>query len=202
MTAWDQQHRGLGLRNLAQSQFAQQQLQQFNQGVTNNGNWPTNPQIYGNSIGNAIGNISQGPVIPIRSSFTEISSTGPLENTGIKVGEIYGWRMWNIKGDYLESYSAGHIWAPKEHMQGEVPDYGSEGIWSFKKRKDAIKKFLENIPSAYGSIKMWGKVVEHTDGYRAEYAKIFRIEDLNINENRKHKNELLQLIRKNYELTT
>jgi hypothetical protein len=181
-----------------------QQLQQIqHQQGANNGNWPTGAQVHsGASNGTSpLAFPSGNALLPGHIAWTNTNdptswTTKPLENAGIKVGEIIGWRIWMIKGDYLAAYSAGHIWAPGENMEGNVPDYGYEGIWSFKKKGDAIKKLLENLsPHAFGSIKMWGEVVEHAIGYRAQFAKVNSIDNV-----QPSNNKLLQTLRENYGL--
>lgn len=95
----------------------------------------------------------------------------PLENAGIKVGEIIGWRIWCIKGDFLESYSALHVWPPHTVMKGNPKEYNSEGIWAFKEKSRALYKLMQ-ATGICGSVKMWGNIIEHSEGYRAEFATV------------------------------
>lgn len=127
------------------------------------------------------------------------STRKPLESAGIKVGEIIGWRMWQLKGDYLMSYSADRIYAPGEPMKGEPSDYNNEGIWAFKEKNRALQKMLKGIgPSVYGSVKMWGKIIEHELGYRSEFASVASIDDVFIAGSRKEKANLTKELRERY----
>lgn len=121
--------------------------------------------------------------------------TEPLKNTGIVVGEVIGWRIWSVRrfgGLHLRSFSMESIWDFDVPMNGEPSDYGCSGVWAFKEMKNAMGKYNQCnriIKNAFimGSVKMWGKIVEHELGYRAEFA---RIASLNIYDN---EDELRQL---------
>jgi hypothetical protein len=74
-------------------------------------------------------------------------------------------------------------------MTGNPQDYGVEGVWAFKIKVDALKKFFDSggrrtnrhdikVRHAYGSVALWGSVVEHAIGYRAEFARVTSIEDM------------------------
>ncbi len=107
--------------------------------------------------------------------------------TGMKVEDLIGWRIWRVRGRYLQSYSQPNIWVPGEPMTGTPGDRDTVGVWSFKKRSDAINKMLESTKSfpssywAYGSVRLWGEVIGHKDGYRAENARILTIDDATTN---------------------
>lgn len=139
-------------------------------------------------------------------SAGESEPTKPVESAGIKLGEIIGWRMWNYYKGYLRSFSADRIWAPEERMTGEPSDNGSDGIWAFKEKNRALKKMLEgsynneSVGTVYGSVKLWGKIVEHELGYRAECAKIVSLEDVYIQQG--DKQQILKDLRKQYSLVS
>jgi len=49
------------------------------------------------------------------------------------------------------------------------------GIYAYKTKKQCISEFCDWIklqPIIYGRVYLWGTVIEHEFGYRAEYAKI------------------------------
>lgn len=181
-----------------------QAMQLANQGAQN-GTGSTSPPIHSSAAGIPY---QPGSGAILTSNGTWIDPNGnpfyparkPLENTGIKVGEIIAWRMWQIKGNYLESYSAGHIYGPDEPMEGDPEDYNDAGIWAFKKKKDAIKKLLQS-GGAYGSVKMWGKIIEHEIGYRSEFAKIISIDDVHLSQiDKKLRKQVLENLRETYGL--
>lgn len=105
--------------------------------------------------------------------------------TGHKVEDLIGWRVWTIRGlppsygaPHLWSFSAGHRWKPDEPMTGVPGDHDAAGVWAFKTEEAARRKMLQSGPGhAYGSVRLWGQVVEHTEGYRAEFARVLTIED-------------------------
>ncbi len=101
----------------------------------------------------------------------------PLEE-GMKVEDLIGWRIWTVAGGYLKSFSADRLWLPDEPMTGEPGDQDGAGVWAFKKREDAVKKMGFAGQYAYGSVKLWGSVIEHTEGFRAANARILTIDDV------------------------
>lgn len=107
------------------------------------------------------------------------SPPDPLERDGIKVGEIIGWRIWRVNHGYLMSFGMDEVWPPDEPMTGTPGDHDYCGVWAFKTKRMALKKMVSNGNNhAYGSVAMWGEVVEHELGYRAEFAKVISINDL------------------------
>lgn len=111
----------------------------------------------------------------------------PVEHAGMTVGEIIGHRIWRVTtSGLLQSYVQETIWPPNEplHASGKVEDHGILGIWAFKTHQRASQNGHEAATSQYlsggalaiGSVYLWGDVVEHTDGYRAEWAKVRSID--------------------------
>jgi hypothetical protein len=75
----------------------------------------------------------------------------------------------------LASYSAQRIWLPGEPMEGQPDDHGGAGVWAFKEAYRAAVKSQECF-SALGTVWLWGNVIEHAEGYRAEFAEIRSID--------------------------
>lgn len=102
----------------------------------------------------------------------------PLHAAGITVGEIVGWRIWQVRRQdrLLVSYSADRIWLPGEPMEGRPSDHGSEGVWAFKDPAPAATKLRELPQAALGTVWLWGDVVEHEVGYRAQFAALRSLE--------------------------
>lgn len=108
-----------------------------------------------------------------------------LEDGGIVVGEITAWRLWEVKPDgTLKSYAVGNVWAPDEPMTGEPflwGGHGTAGVYAFKTKEAFMREFgvcLEGLCHdcyVWGEVSLWGEVVEHEDGYRAQYARIKRL---------------------------
>lgn len=102
-------------------------------------------------------------------------------------GEIEAYRVWRVTPDeHLKSASAEIMWFPGIPMHANSSrEYGGGsdnwitsdlGIHAFKAPYEALKYAAGNgSPWAYGKVKMWGTVIEHDLGYRAEYASVFSL---------------------------
>jgi hypothetical protein len=114
----------------------------------------------------------------------------------IVAGEITAWRAWLVWTDgTLHSTATGGHWRPQEALgSDDMPTAGnSSGVHAWKERaraKDYADAFVQSVVPggryhpghynayppqtgvAYGEVELWGTVVEHADGYRAEYAQI------------------------------
>jgi len=97
------------------------------------------------------------------------------------VGELIGHRAWKVEGgNLLRSYSAGSAWFPGLAMQDkigkgqEIDDHNTAGIWAFKDPYELAHEFYDEIRSGgvFGTVWLWGTVIEHECGYRAQYASI------------------------------
>lgn len=103
----------------------------------------------------------------------------PLKDGGLKLGEIIGWRGWRITTEgFLHSMSADVLWAPGEPMYGNVKaSIDHNGCYAYKHARDFLKKHAGGL-QIYGKVAMWGRVIEHELGYRAEWAKIISLDEL------------------------
>lgn len=200
------------LQNVQFNQYPSQMMHQQAQQGVNNGNWPTASQIHSSPFTGA-GTAGGGGASSSGAILTTSGSGGtcgkPLENAGVKFGEIIGWRMWTLRENYLGSYSADYVWAPEESMTGNPTESNNEGIWAFKDKHRAIKKMLEESyrPSkhnVFGSVKLWGNVIEYEFGYRAQFGKILSIDDIsgsNSKDEVKAGIKILKDLREKYKLT-
>lgn len=112
--------------------------------------------------------------------------TQPLEKAGVTVGEIIGWRAWRIgKAGLLMSLAVENVWEPGRTMtvrdidkDHKVGDHDHLGIYAFKERGMALKdtEFANSSMMAFGSVRLWGDVIEHAYGWRAEFAAIESID--------------------------
>lgn len=124
----------------------------------------------------------------------------PLKRSDVIAGEIIGHRCWRIENGLLRSVYQTDLWYPKDILSGrELGDWDSRGIHAWKdpaskEYHDYIRGYLnahedyitnmllygrhsrdnaETKPAmATGTVFLWGDVVEHTRGYRAEYARV------------------------------
>lgn len=98
-----------------------------------------------------------------------------IPREGIRAGEIVAYRIWEVMGEDLLSVSMRTLWVPSETMAGDI-DAGN-GIYCFKDVKSAedlchdfsIISFNSHVS---GSIEIWGDIIEHEHGYRAQFAAI------------------------------
>lgn len=109
----------------------------------------------------------------------------PIENAGVRVGEVTGYRIWRVDGYRLRSITMSDvIWYPGEPMIGE-PDNYPRGVYAFSELHGMYRELANSyqVANQFGSVnglvggevKMWGTVVEHRHGYRAEFAKITKL---------------------------
>lgn len=93
----------------------------------------------------------------------------------VKAGEITAWRAWAVNPNgALISTALGTEWTPGKPMEGVVKSHGSEGVHAWKSRYDA-ERYIQDHSSTelvLGEVELWGKVIEHDTGYRAEFAAI------------------------------
>jgi hypothetical protein len=97
------------------------------------------------------------------------------------VGELIGHRLWRIEGgNLLRSYSAGSAWWPGRPMEARteggkaVEDHNSVGIWAFKEPYSLTREFFNTWQErvVFGTCWLWGTIVEHERGYRAQYGSV------------------------------
>lgn len=189
------------------NQAYQNAIQQSQAIGVQNGNWKTT-QTSSGSAANAAHHAGQLSAAQMGAAlWANTHPSKPLESAGIRVGEITGWRMWTLRGNYLGSYSRDIVWAPEEAMKGNPKDYDDVGVWAFKDKHRAIRKMMDDAylgsgrNNVFGSIEMWGNIIEHEEGYRAEFARIKSIDDIHgFSDEDKGKEKLLQSLRKRYKV--
>jgi hypothetical protein len=92
---------------------------------------------------------------------------------------IIAWRAWKIGSvgarTLLKSVVVDVLWPSCEPLMAEdLPPVGSvtrgPGIYATKTKEDAHRAMTGWSCSVYGTVALWGHVVEHQLGYRAQYA--------------------------------
>ncbi len=99
----------------------------------------------------------------------------PKKSESIETGELIGYRAWRWQPPCLVSISSAYVWDYDEPAGGDSLT-ASGGIYSFKEYK-TLNIEVNNGHSktccwVLGSIYIYGEVIEHATGYRAEFAKI------------------------------
>lgn len=116
----------------------------------------------------------------------------PLPRTPIRPGEFIGHRVWlvcgadDLPGDrvWLNSFVMRYAWQPGVPVRdisydpkNRIQEQNMVGIWSFKDRDGLLNDFLSGwegieYPIVIGTAWLWGTIIEHEKGYRAQYAAI------------------------------
>lgn len=111
------------------------------------------------------------PVIP-SSGNTE----GPAPE---RSEEIIGWRTWRLEVVdsqlWLRSAVVAVYWQPGHALEACYlpPPAGAAhgpGIYAAKSEAGAMEALSNWSGSVYGTVALWGAVIEHDSGYRAQYA--------------------------------
>lgn len=162
----------------------------------------SNPSLCGGSFGNSNNPVSSGAnisftinpgtgtLIPLGtlippsvnpSGWVTIPSITrddtPIEDAGIRAGEIIAHRCWWLFPDnrLFSVYVKDYEWMPGVSATGDVK---RDGVHAFKYECDvyaysAESQFFNKTSFiVFGTVKLWGEIVEHEWGYRAEFAKI------------------------------
>ncbi len=111
------------------------------------------------------------------------------ETTWGEIEAFRVWRIFNAEPRLISSYTA-HEWEPGGVMKAhqELRDFDGDwdrtGVHAWKSMVEVVEHGARIARSgdgstlAFGRVKLWGDVVEHQRGYRAEFARIIGIDDL------------------------
>jgi hypothetical protein len=152
--------------------------------------WPPNTQAYGSpSDQSSYGAFGQQALTQAQlaqqqalaqqayqSGFYTSPEPEPIEDAGISAGEIIGHRAWRVRDDgLLQSMAVSTVWAPNEVMEGKPSDYNGMGVHAFKTASAALTEYW-GYEIAIGTVLLWGEVIEHELGYRAQFGKVNSID--------------------------
>ena len=105
---------------------------------------------------------------------------------------IVGWRQWNFMyPHFLANLRKDTIYVPREKIEArcEQEDHSEQqaphltctcGIYAYKEKPSLLGEIritygrplappVSGLRLVYGEINLWGKVIEHEDGYRAQF---------------------------------
>lgn len=108
---------------------------------------------------------------------------------------IVGWRLWQVvagerSGHQLAAWTSDRlVWPPRARAESHClsagprahlsPEPGCRcGLYAFGSRElaeGAIAAEMRPIPIAIGRVSLWGRVVKHRDGWRAQYAYPYEV---------------------------
>lgn len=132
---------------------------------------------------------------PIFIGMDAATPTRPALKREMKVGEILAYRCWRLDAPLLRSVYIRDVWYPREIMTGRgIEDWSERGVHAWKDLNSSefnnyIREYLAVSSDPWcvpitptpaiivtGTVLLWGDVVEHEHGYRAEFAKINSID--------------------------
>ncbi len=107
---------------------------------------------------------------------------------------LVGWRVWLVRDGRLLSWSQDAVWPERERMQArcrrilragctDAPRLGHAcGIYAARTREavERLAAFPSPVAVAIGRVSLWGRVVENTGGFRAQYAYPYDLELRNV----------------------
>jgi hypothetical protein len=96
------------------------------------------------------------------------------------VHTLTAWRGWDVKNGMLDGLGVSSKWQPKradsafcKNNTHAAPQMNCGcGYWSFKTfdfMKSTLKSYMNNV-KVIGSVEIWGRVIECSNGYRSEFA--------------------------------
>lgn len=167
--------------------------------------------------------------VNVRQLITAIDQPKPkpsLKRDSVIAGEIVGYRCWRVEGGFLKSVYQDDVWVPGQIIEGRgLEDWDQRGVHAWKdpgskEYHEYIRAYL-NLSSdpflafhyygtkrelrpamATGTIFMWGDVVEHERGYRAEYARVRSLDWLYPDQSMMgRESDILDVLRRRYALT-
>jgi hypothetical protein len=128
-----------------------------------------------------------------KTAINEADRATTRQGTSIRIGEILGWRWWYVDG-FLKSPFMDCTWFPDRPIEGNVGGgfgvyvmkdrllaaseadksltFNSDGVWVWNN----WRRCLRSPHTAYGAVRVWGEVIEHTAGYRAQFARVVSID--------------------------
>lgn len=203
-------------QHLQAQQYLQAQQQQQNYslnlaslaGVQGHGHWNANQALPGNTA--YASGISNPRINPIYTNISAPCATEPepepIEDAGIRPGEVVGYRVWKITnyeaprqwrhlqphGFLTSTVMDQHIWVPGEPMTGTPCRNDSPGVHAWKSISQAMCMY-PTPGYVFGSVELWGDIVEHERGYRAEFGQIKSLDGITDGDT-----ELLARLRKRY----
>jgi hypothetical protein len=152
---------------------------------SNGRDWRTGQKNHGDTLGQS----SNGTGASTTRTTKDAVTGAIIADAGIRAGEIVAWRCWRVSDHAnLFSFYREHEWIPGQLMTGDVR--GEYGVYAFKDpiyaRNYAVRERREAVYYAwltpprvvFGSVWLWGEIIEHEYGYRASFAKVRSLEEV------------------------
>lgn len=118
-----------------------------------------------------------------------------LKSEAIVAGEIIAWRAWVVRNGRLYSMTASSVeWNPNAPMEGDAA--GGWGVHAYKNALEPLRDGYIGLDDsrcwAFGQVALWGDVIEHERGYRAQYARVHALLDWSANTPDKQRAQLIR----------
>lgn len=111
--------------------------------------------------------------VPYAVAFTPTEPAKPLP-VEIKAGELVAWRVWRRHNGKLLSTYMPTEWEMGKTIEGKPSD--GSGVHAWKDEAFARAYMGEfNCDLTLGTVELWGEVIEHDEGYRAQFGAIKEI---------------------------
>ena len=119
------------------------------------------------------------------AQFNEIKLPNALEAED-QFGEIVGYRGWRwdaLQGKLISIHLTRCTWEPGEviHADFAPEDYGQHGLHAWETPEQSRAYAVGNVnptsPIVIGKVRLWGEVLCHEHGYRAEHARIISLDE-------------------------
>lgn len=144
-------------------------------GGDDGGHWRAYPEAYRDPLAATyttnVGAVATSPARVHTQGFS-------IEDAGIRTGEIIAYRAWAINSrGLLASMYAKYVWAPKTIERADNLNW--HGLHAFKTMEQAVRHYkCYGVWGwvVFGTVELWGEVIEHHRGYRAEYAAIVSLD--------------------------
>lgn len=115
-----------------------------------------------------------GALSPLAQAPIPTPQPDPIENAGIRTGEIIAYRCWELRDGLLRSMYADFTWFPGVIERAhKVDEHWGTGLHAFKTLERGREEY--RLADVWGEVALWGDVIEHEHGYRAEFAVVRRI---------------------------
>jgi hypothetical protein len=118
----------------------------------------------------------------------------------MEVGEIKAWRIWRLGNEgVVYSPIINQPWWPGEVMRSSPHAGSDDGIYALKTRPELRwpPSARASWPLVVGRVSLWGIVIEHDKGYRAENVRILSFDDI-VSWSEFHADEALAFLRAKY----
>lgn len=142
--------------------------------------------------GNSFPHQAVGPSVVVHipspeDAAEQYRTTIALLPSEFRAGEFVAWRAWRLHrhGDTITSCYMNDVWTHGSIISGRPVDAVESGVHAWKNRNDAIdyaKEILSFRSSTdeqviVGQVKLWGNIIEHEHGYRAQHGQLAGITD-------------------------